>query len=429
MANRKKSASQSSARLTADQILGLLAAAHGPASWQQLVQLTGANDPKAITALRKMLKGLERNDEIKRDQTGLYHLPATEPVTEALVRRTGKTFHAAGAVIENAHRLSLREGDAVEMRVVDDRAHVLRVISHAEEPVTGVLQWQGKHAYVDALGAYRGRVSLLENPMRARHGDTVQARIVDRDQRGLVGIVTRVIETGSVLEQAIETAVSGAHIPDQWPPEVDQAVTRLPNRVQAPGRYAHRADLTGMPLVTIDGETAKDFDDAVFVEARRGGGWRLVVAIADVGHYVKPNAPIDDEAQRRGTSVYFPQRVIPMLPEALSNELCSLRPEVNRLALVCDMQVNASGEVTHGDFCEAVIHSHARLTYTQVQAFLDEGAALPVAAAAQARSGAIHQRSGGAARGVPQGPGQTRRAGLRHFGRSGDSAQWRGYRD
>ncbi len=381
MAKRRISRARAANRYTAAEIINLITAQHAPVSWRELVELAGADTPRAITQLRQMVKGLQRNDEIQRDHLGAYHVRGAEPVSEAIVRRTGRTFHAAGLVIDNPQKYSLREGDAIQLRVVGDRAHVLDVISHAETPVTGVLQWRGRYPYVEGLGAYRGRVSLLEPPVAGQHGDTVQVRIVDRDRRGLVGVLLEVIETESVLDQAIKTAVAGAHIPDEWPAQVLSAVGKLPRSVQA-GRYVDRVDLTGLPLVTIDGETAKDFDDAVFVEPLPGRrkGWRLVVAIADVAHYVKAKSAIDLEAMNRSTSTYFPERVIPMLPEALSNGLCSLRPAVPRLALVCDMSITQAGNVVEHDFYEAVIHSHARLTYEQVEAFIDSGTPLPVKA-------------------------------------------------
>ena len=144
---------------------------------------------------------------------------------------------------------------------------------------------------------------------------------------------------------------------------------------------AGRADLTALPLVTIDGETAKDFDDAVYCE-RKGKGFRLVVAIADVSHYVRDGDPLDRDARERGTSVYFPRRVIPMLPEALSNELCSLKPDVDRLCMVCDMDVTAEGRIAKYEFYPAVMHSRARLTYTQVWNWLETPASAPRAAKA-----------------------------------------------
>jgi ribonuclease R len=135
--------------------------------------------------------------------------------------------------------------------------------------------------------------------------------------------------------------------------------------VDTPEQIGHREDLRNTPLVTIDGEDAKDFDDAVYCEPN-AEGFRLVVAIADVSNYVRPGTPLDDEAQKRATSVYFPGFVVPMLPETLSNGICSLMPKVDRMCFVCDMQVNNEGEVTQSRFYEAVMRSHARLTYDQV---------------------------------------------------------------
>lgn len=138
--------------------------------------------------------------------------------------------------------------------------------------------------------------------------------------------------------------------------------------------YANRQDCRDLPFVTIDGENAKDFDDAVFCQSLDdGSGWRLMVAIADVSHYVSPNSLLDQEAEKRGNSVYFPARVVPMLPEALSNGLCSLKPQCDRLVMVCDMQLNSEGVLQKYEFYPAVIHSHARLTYTQAFAMLNEG--------------------------------------------------------
>src|SRR5690606_28993458 len=144
---------------------------------------------------------------------------------------------------------------------------------------------------------------------------------------------------------------------------LDEA-TAVPLTVE-PSMIGDRVDLRELPLVTIDGEDAKDFDDAVYCEPNRQG-FRLVVAIADVSHYVRPGTPLDDEAQKRATSVYFPGFVVPMLPETLSNGICSLNPKVDRMCFVADMQVDHDGEVVRSKFYEAVMNSHARLTYTQV---------------------------------------------------------------
>ena len=174
------------------------------------------------------------------------------------------------------------------------------------------------------------------------------------------------------MAQAVVTLVEAHGIPTEWHDGVDAQLDQLPKKVN-PGGHRKRQSLVDVPLVTIDGVTARDFDDAVFAEPR-GDGWRLIVAIADVAHYVKKGTPLDESARERGNSVYLPDRVIPMLPEVLSNGLCSLNPHVARLAMVCEMTVSRTGQVTGFDFYEAVIRSWQRLTYERVQEFLDEGA-------------------------------------------------------
>jgi ribonuclease R len=170
----------------------------------------------------------------------------------------------------------------------------------------------------------------------------------------------------------IEIAVRKYGVPHEFSEGCIAQARSLPDKVRATDRR-RRVDLTDVPLVTIDGEDARDFDDAVYCEPAkvgRGKGWRLLVAIADVSHYVETSAAIDVDAYDRATSVYFPRRVIPMLPEKLSNGLCSLNPEVDRLCMVCDMLVTAAGDIHAYQFYPAVMYSHARLTYTEVAAIL-----------------------------------------------------------
>jgi ribonuclease R len=170
----------------------------------------------------------------------------------------------------------------------------------------------------------------------------------------------------------IEIAVRKYSVPHEFSEPCIAMARMLPDKVR-PADRKHRVDLTDVPLVTIDGEDARDFDDAVYCEPAkvgRGKGWRLLVAIADVSHYVETGSPIDIDAYDRATSVYFPRRVIPMLPEKLSNGLCSLNPEVDRLCMVCDMLITANGEIQAYQFYPAVMWSHARFTYTEVAAIL-----------------------------------------------------------
>ncbi|MBK7616045.1 MAG: ribonuclease R [Vitreoscilla sp.] len=191
-----------------------------------------------------------------------------------------------------------------------------------------------------------------------------------------VGRVTEVLGDIDDPGMEIEIAVRKYEVPHRFSAETLAQAAALPDKLRAVD-LKHRIDLRDVPLVTIDGEDARDFDDAVYCEPHSSGrgknavkGWRLLVAIADVSHYVKPGEPLDDDAYERATSVYFPRRVIPMLPEKLSNGLCSLNPDVDRLSMVCDMLVNESGEVRAYQFYPAVISSHARLTYTEVAAAL-----------------------------------------------------------
>ncbi len=358
-------------RISGSEVKTYLAQAKGAVPWRALVAEMGAETPRDITNLRKLLKGMERNDELKRDMSGAYYLPNDDSASAVgIVEQRGKDLLVDGVLIDTGPRSTLRAGDRVEYVVSGDAARVREVLSYSDTPVLGTLKWQGRYPYVEALGAVRGRISLVEMP-DAAHGDTVAVKILTRERRGLAGVVTSVVEAGSVVEEAIRTAIASFEIPNEWPEDVVSQCKRLPKSVQK-GRFPNRLDLTDMPLITIDGETAKDFDDAVYAESRRGG-WRLVVAIADVAHYVKTGSALDAEARERGTSVYLPDFVVPMLPEQLSNGLCSLRPEEARLSLVCDMQVSRKGVVKQFEFHEAVIYSHARLTYTQVEGFLNTG--------------------------------------------------------
>ncbi|HBF61942.1 MAG TPA: ribonuclease R, partial [Gammaproteobacteria bacterium] len=264
------------------------------------------------------------------------------------------------------------------------KALVVKIIKHSPLPVVGILNLKGRAPSVDPLGRnFNGRIQLSERPQNAQHGDTVRVAIQGDNEHGLYGHLLEVVPADSVLEQAIHSTLDSLAIPTDWSDATRKATARLPKSVKR-ANFPQRQDLSDLPLVTIDGATAKDFDDAVFVRSLGGRrGWRLIVAIADVSHYVKPRSALDDDAQIRTTSVYLPSFVVPMLPEAISNELCSLKANVDRLALVCDMHVAANGDVRDFNFYDAVICSHGRLTYEQVQAHIDHGSELPVAGADQ----------------------------------------------
>jgi ribonuclease R len=190
------------------------------------------------------------------------------------------------------------------------------------------------------------------------------------------GDIVEVIGNYMAPGMEIDVALRSFDIPHVWPEAVLKEASRLKPEVEEKDKHK-RVDLRHLPFVTIDGEDARDFDDAVYCEKPGGwklltGGFRLYVAIADVSHYVKVDSALDKEAVVRGNSVYFPERVVPMLPEQLSNGLCSLNPQVDRLAMVCEITLSKSGKMTDYQFYEAVIHSHARLTYNKVSAMLEQ---------------------------------------------------------
>ena len=211
----------------------------------------------------------------------------------------------------------------------------------------------------------------------ARHGQVVVVTITERPRFRVnaLGKVDEVLGEHMAPGMEIEIALRKFDIPHEWPKGVTKQLAKIAEEVPDEAKIG-RVDLRGTPLVTIDGEDARDFDDAVFCQRKKGGGWRLLVAIADVSYYVRPGTALDAEAQARGTSVYFPNQVIPMLPEKLSNGLCSLNPQVDRLCLVCEMTVSAAGKLSGYRFFEGVMNSHARLTYSKVAALVAGDAAL-----------------------------------------------------
>jgi len=373
--------SRESDRLTGHELKEVLRDAPSPLGWRELVAATHSESGGARKDLRRLLRGMTVNGEINQDHRGWYHLAdardnATSARIGVLERRAGVLYFGE-VLVEPGRRLRLRAGDRVEALVHTEQgkaqARVLRVVEYSAETLIGELKWHSRYPYVESLSPeYKGRIALIDPPDVGRHGDTVAVRILGQDRRGFTGLVQSIISANRGAAHAAQTLLASHGVPCDWPQATVQSAQRLPRSVQ-PARHDDRHDLMALPLVTIDGETARDFDDAVFAEARRGG-WRLVVAIADVAHYVKIGGALDACAFERGNSVYLPDRVIPMLPEALSNHLCSLRADEPRLAMVCEMHISRQGNVTGYEFYEAVIRSWQRLTYARVQEYLDTGA-------------------------------------------------------
>lgn len=356
-----------------------------PLNRRQLAEALAVRDPAARQILGRRLRAMERDAELIRNRRGSYGLIDKMDLLKGRVighpqgygfvvpesggkdlflsaREMRAVLHGDRVLAREIHvdRQGRREAALVE---VLERANRQLVGRYFEESGIGFVAPDNKRLSQDVL-------IPAEDRNGARPGQYVVARIVrqpDRRRQPIGGVIS-VIGAGVNADMAVEIAVQGYELPHLWPQALQAEIGGLSKARMAADCSGRRA-LREAPFVTIDGEDAKDFDDAVYCE-RRGGGWRLLVAIADVSHYVKPETALDAEAQRRGTSVYFPGRVIPMLPEVLSNDLCSLKPAVDRFSLVCELEIGADGRARRASFYRAVIRSAARLSYTEVAALL-----------------------------------------------------------
>ncbi|MFM7433651.1 MAG: RNB domain-containing ribonuclease, partial [Gammaproteobacteria bacterium] len=274
----------------------------------------------------------------------------------------------------------LTSGDRVRVRVQRGRdgrlsGEMEKILARGVTAFLGTVEATGRTLFVHSVDR---RLSLrcLVPPDKlggARAGDWVIARITRYPdaQRTAMAEVLRKLDPERPLEMATETAIARYSLPVEFGAAALREAEAYGERID-PREARGRVDLRDLPLVTIDGEDARDFDDAVYAEPH-AKGFRLVVAIADVSHYVRLGSGLDTDARERGTSVYFPNRVLPMLPTALSNHLCSLEPEVDRLCFVADMLVGKSGALLEYRFSPAVMRSYMRLTYALAHEALFEG--------------------------------------------------------
>jgi len=271
-------------------------------------------------------------------------------------------------------------GDRLRVKVSRDASDrwsgsVEQVLSRGVSAFLGTIEVQGRSAWVNSADR-RLQLRCVVAPQDlhgARDGDWVIARITRHagSASSAQARIDKRLDPDRPVELAAESAIARFDLPYEFPADALREAQAFGDRVDA-REAAARVDLRELPLVTIDGEDARDFDDAVYAEPH-GGGFRLIVAIADVSHYVRPGSVLDTEAQRRGTSVYFPTRVLPMLPTALSDHLCSLAPNVDRLCFAADMIVSRNGALKSARFYPAVMRSAARLTYTLAHEALFEG--------------------------------------------------------
>ncbi|RZQ53050.1 ribonuclease R [Pseudoalteromonas phenolica] len=343
-------------------------------------------------AFKRRLRAMERDGQLHFNKFKRYVIPTDDGLVKGRVigHRDGFGFlvvegepkdwfiakHQMNSVLHGdivlAKAASRGSGGKVEARIV-------RVLESERAPIIGryFVEYGSAVVVPEDPRITQDIIILPGSEGGARHNQMVQVEITQRPSRQMnaVGRVTDVLGDHMAPGMEIEVALRNHDIPHEWPDKVVDQVAKHGEFVEEADKKG-RVDLRHLPLVTIDGEDARDFDDAVYCERKKSGGWRLWVAIADVSHYVPKGSPLDKEAIERGNSVYFPEQVIPMLPKVLSNGLCSLNPKVDRLCMVAEITVSEAGNLSGYRFYEAVMNSHARLTYTKVHSILQGDEAL-----------------------------------------------------
>jgi ribonuclease R len=369
-------------------ILELLENSRGPLDHPALCLALKLTDDDQIEALRRRLGAMCRDGQLLQNRRGGY-VPARKADLikgRVLAHRDGFGFLRPENGDSDMY-LSAREmrmvfdGDVVlaSPRGVDKRGRVegaiVEVLSRAHQQLAGRFFEENGIFYVkpDSTRINQDISIPPQSCNNAKQGQMVVVSIehYPDHKRMAVGRIIEILGDHLDPGMEIDVAVRNHGIPWQWPQAVQDEAAALSETVLEKDKK-HRVDVRHLPLVTIDGEDARDFDDAVYCEPRKSGGWTLFVAIADVSHYVAPKSALDSEAEHRATSVYFPGSVVPMLPEKLSNGLCSLNPHVDRLCMVCEMTISTAGRVTGFRFYEGLMHSQARFTYTTVAQIIDE---------------------------------------------------------
>ena len=370
-----------------EEILGIFRQAGSPLDSGAVARALQV-DPEAEGVLTRRLNAMERDGQIRANASGEYQLTDHSSFISGRVsaHRDGFGFvipeeGGDDLFLSDKEMQKVLHGDRVLARVVgtDRRGRpegtIVEVVERANTHIIGRLLNENGVWIVAPEDKRIGQDILVgDGPGKAKAGQVVSVELVEQPSR-FKQPTGRIVEVLGELDDPgmeIEIAVRKFGVPHVFSGGALKQANKLPNEVRD-ADLVERVDLRDVPLVTIDGADARDFDDAVYcepVQIGRAQGYRLLVAIADVSHYVKPGDPLDDDAIERSTSVYFPRRVIPMLPEKLSNGLCSLNPAVDRLTLVCDMVVSSDGVVGAYQFYPAVMHSAARLTYDEVAAIL-----------------------------------------------------------
>ncbi|WP_371187993.1 ribonuclease R [Thalassotalea maritima] len=369
-------------------LLALLEQKGFPMSFAQILKALDYRDEERKIAVKRRLRAMENAGQLVFTKFKQYAIATEKKIItgEVIGHRDGFGFLKPDEgdkdlFIPYHEMRKLLHGDIVEARVTESsdakgkqEVKILDVLVPRQAKVIGRLFVERSVITVIPEDARLDHEIIIPSDKRlgARHGQMVIVELIQRPTKRNValGKVVEVLGEHMAPGMEVQVALHAHDIPHTWPDSLLDEIATLEPEVSDEAKLP-RVDLRDLPLVTIDGEDARDFDDAVYCQTKPSGGWRLWVAIADVSYYVRPGTALDDEAIKRGNSVYFPNQVIPMLPEVLSNGLCSLNPDVDRLCMVCEMTVSANGKLTGSKFYPAVMRSKQRFTYTKVAAMLD----------------------------------------------------------
>jgi ribonuclease R len=365
-----------------EQILAAMEQAGQPLTLEALAPRFGIRTEQHRRALENRLRAMVRDGQLLRNRAEEFCLTGHLDVVTGtvLAHRDGFGFlrpddGSADLYLAARQMQMLWDGDRVAARANETsrgrEGHVVEILARGKSRIAGQFRRERGIDWVLESGDSRVEVLIARGEAHgAKPGDIVAVDVLEHPTKTshAIGRVVEILGRKDTRGIDTDVAILAHGIPNEWPAEALAEARSWSPEVPEKAKEG-REDLRSVPLVTIDGADAKDFDDAVYCEPH-GDGWRLIVAIADVSHYVRADSPLDKEARGRGTSVYFPDRVVPMLPEELSNGLCSLNPHVDRLCLVCEMHVTRGGEVTRSRFYDAVMRSAARLTYTEAASML-----------------------------------------------------------
>ena len=372
-------------------ILQIIRKQNSPMSKEEIFKTLAIVNEEQQEAMRHRLRAMENDGQLVFTKRKCYALPEKLDLLKGMVigHREGFGFLQVEGkkedfFIPNVQMQKVMHGDYVLAqpngfdRKGRPEVRIVRVLEANKKQIVGRFFLEQGIGYVVPDDSRITRDILIPDNARlgARMGQVVVVELHPRTAPFFqpIGKITEVLGDNMAKGMEVEIAIRKHDIPHSFPSAVEKQLKKWAEDVPEEAKRG-RVDLRDLPLVTIDGEDARDFDDAVFCQ-KQGKGWKLWVAIADVSYYVRPKSALDTEAYNRGNSVYFPNRVVPMLPEKLSNGLCSLNPQVDRLCMVCEMTISAKGKMTDYQFYEAVMNSHARLTYNKVAKILEKDTAL-----------------------------------------------------